>query len=159
MKMNRRIALRTVLIGLLGCMWTSAALAGAGPNCPVNADAEIVATMVKMYAAAAIDDLSTVKSITTADSYAFDAGQRFTFDALMEMIRKVHAAGTVLEWRVTEPEVHVQCDHAWITYINQGAMQKNGERTPIVWFESAQLQFMDGRWQIQFFHSTKVVSK
>jgi hypothetical protein len=157
--MNYRKTLPTALFALIAGMWTGAALAEAGPGCPVNADAEIVATMVKMYAAAGIDDLSAVKSVTTEDSYAFDGGQRFTFDSLMALIQKAHASGTVYEWRVTEPDVHVLCDHAWITYLNQGAMEKNGVRTPVAWLESAQLQFINGRWKIQFFHSTRVVSK
>jgi len=157
--MNYREMLLAVTIGFIGSMWISTVKAEPVNNCPVNAEAEVVATMVKLFAAASIDDLSSVKSITTEDSYAFDGGKRFTFDTLMELIHQAHTAGTVFEWRVTEPETHVKCDHAWITYLNQGSVQKDGVRTPVEWLESAQLQYISARWQIQFFHSTKVVGK
>jgi len=157
--MNDRKKLLVVTIGFIGSMWAGAAKAEPRLTCPANAEAEVVATMVKMFAAASIDDLSSVKSITTEDSYAFDGGRRFTFDSLMELIHQAHKAGTVFEWRVTVPETHVQCDHAWITYLNQGSLQKDGVRTPVEWLESAQLQYISDRWQIQFFHSTRVVGK
>jgi hypothetical protein len=46
-----------------------------------------------MYAAAATDDLVRIHSVVSEKFYAFDGGQRFDGDALMNLIKTLHAAG------------------------------------------------------------------
>ncbi len=68
--------------------------------------------------------LGKFHAVTTKDFYAYDNGMRFDGDALMQAIQKQHAAGYVYEWNVTQPEVHVAGNVAWITYVNKGTVKK-----------------------------------
>jgi hypothetical protein len=62
-------------------------------------------------------------------------------------------------WNVAKPEVTVECDRAWITYLNDGSIQMPGASVPAPqqWLESAILKKQDGAWKLVFFHSTRVV--
>ncbi len=112
--------------------------------------------MREMFAAAAIDDVNRLKEIFLPDFYAFDLGKRFDGLELAELIRAAHAAGQSFVWSVTEPETHVVGDWAWITYVNRGSVATAVEVTPMIWLESAVLRRDDGRWRVQFLHSTRV---
>jgi hypothetical protein len=64
------------------------------------------------------EDLKRFQEIATPDLYAYDGGVRFTGPAsLVDLVKRLHASGKLYEWNVTEPEVHVACDVAWITYL------------------------------------------
>ena len=58
-------------------------------------------------------------------------------------------------WKVTEPDVHISGDDAWITYVNQGSITKDGKTVPQSWLESANLHKASGHWLIEFVHSTR----
>jgi hypothetical protein len=73
----------------------------------------------------------------------------------MDLIQKAHAAGTIFEWNVTEPKVHVSCNVAWITYINKGSVQDSSGRQDVTWLESAFLDYQNEHWLIHFLHSTR----
>jgi ketosteroid isomerase-like protein len=134
----------------------------AGGTEPVLTDSEsssealVVEAMTTMYVAATADDLTKFNTVASPAFYAFDGGERFAGDALMALISRLHAAGSVYVWRVTEPEVHVHGDLAWITYVNRGSIQDASGTKPVMWLESAVLGKEDGRWRIRFFHSTRV---
>ena len=117
--------------------------------------ADVVETMRAMYAAATVDDLEKMHSVTTADFYAFDGGKRFDGDALFELVKSAHAAGTVFVWTVTEPDVHLSCNVAWISCVNQGSVKNSSGTTKMTWLESAVLVKEKGAWRIRFFHSTR----
>ncbi|HUE42971.1 MAG TPA: nuclear transport factor 2 family protein [Candidatus Sulfotelmatobacter sp.] len=118
-------------------------------------EVRVVDTVKEVFVAAAGDDLGKFHAVTTADFYAYDNGMRFDGDALMQAIEKQHAAGYVYEWNVTQPEVHVAGNVAWITYINKGSV-KNAEGTKqLSWLESMVLEKKGGKWKIHFVHSTR----
>jgi len=121
---------------------------------PVDQTA-VVETMRAMYAAATADDLEKMHSVTTADFYAFDGGKRLDGDALFQLVKSAHAGGTVFVWTVTEPEVHLSCNVAWISYVNQGSVKNASGTTKVTWLESAVLVKEKGAWRIRFFHSTR----
>jgi ketosteroid isomerase-like protein len=112
--------------------------------------------MKSMYVAATNDDLAQFHTVAAPDFYAFDGGKRFSGDALMELIKTAHAAGKMYVWRVTEPEVHIEGDMAWITYTNHGSIRDASGTKPMRWLESAVLGKQNGGWRIRFFHSTRV---
>jgi ketosteroid isomerase-like protein len=118
--------------------------------------AKVIATMESMFAAATNDDLDKWHAVATPDFYAFDNGKRFEGDALMELMKTLHGQGRTYRWKVTEPEVHINRDIAWITYVNQGSMQDATGSKDMTWLESSVLQKKNGGWRIQFFHSTRV---
>jgi hypothetical protein len=57
--------------------------------------------------------------------------------------------------RITDAEVHVACNLAWITYVNQGSVEDASGRQAVTWLESAILEYSDARWRIRFLHSTR----
>ena len=81
---------------------------------------KVVDTVSTMFAAAGTEDVAKFDS-AIAPGFYIDRGSRFTGEALMELLKKQHAAGRRYEWNVTEPDVHISGDTAWIAYVNRGA--------------------------------------
>jgi ketosteroid isomerase-like protein len=129
---------------------------GSTCKAPASADADVTATLRAMYAAARTDDLAAFHAVTTPDFYAFDGGQRFDGDALMNMVKSVHAEGTRIEWSVTQPEVEADCRRALITFVNVGSITMNGKTQPVTWLEAAELHRDGMHWRIHFFTSARV---
>jgi hypothetical protein len=120
-------------------------------------DAAVVQTIRTMYDAATTDDLKKFESVAAPGFYMYDNGRRFEGDAIMKLIMAQHAKGAKYVWTVTQPDVHVYCDEAWIAYVNDGSVQTGPDAaaTPIKWLESAVLRREGGDWKVVFFHSTR----
>jgi ketosteroid isomerase-like protein len=144
-------------IGALMTSTISVIALDAGPS--GTDQARVTEAIRSFFAAATDDDLDKLHAVTAADFYAFDAGGRFTRDALMDMIKAAHAAGKVYVWTVNEPEVHISGDMAWITYVNRGSIKDASGTKDVTWLESAVLQKEKGDWRIHFFHSTRAPEK
>lgn len=131
--------------------------AAAAPACAptATAKAEIVGVMEGVFAAFRADDWQRFQQISATDFYAYDGGARFTGPALMDLIKHAHAGGKRWEWSITDPEVHVACNLAWITYVNRGSVQDTSRRQALTWLESAILEYANARWRIRFLHSTR----
>ena len=131
--------------------------AAAAPCAPAaTAKADILGVMDDLFAALRADDQERFQKITAPDFYAYDGGMRLAGSALMDVIKKGHASGMRWEWSVTDPEVHVTCNLAWITYVNQGSVETSSGRQAQTWLESAILEYSGARWRIRFAHSTRV---
>ena len=74
----------------------------------------------------------------------------------MAFIKAQHAAGKRYEWNVTEPDVHISGDTAWIAYLNKGSITDASGTAKQNWLESAFLEKRAGNWKIVFMHSTRV---
>lgn len=109
-----------------------------------------------MFTAARTDDLAKFDSVIAPDFYIFDEGVRSNGEALMALVKAQHAAGKRYEWNVTEPDVHLSGDTAWIAYVNKGSITDSSGTTNQKWLESAFLQKQTGIWKIVFMHSTRV---
>ena len=120
---------------------------------------KVVEAMRLMYVAATNDDMDQFRAVTSPDFYTFDGGKRMTGDELMGFIKDAHAAGKVYVWEVTEPQVYVDGQTAWITYVNRGSLQDATGRKDLTWLESAVLRKDNGTWRIHFFHSTRAASE
>ncbi len=131
--------------------------ASAGRRCaPVTkSQGEVLAVLKQILVAARADDLSGLRVVTTPDFYAYDGGKRLTAAALMELIKSAHMAGTRYEWNVTEPEIHVDCNLAWVTYVNQGFIEDSSGRHESTWLESVVLEYSRRAWRARFLHSTR----
>ena len=134
-------------------------------SCPVLASQvatdkeKIVEAMRLMYVAATNDDMDQFRAVTSPDFYTFDGGKRMTGDQLMGFIKDAHAAGKVYVWEVTQPQVYVDGQTAWITYVNRGSLQDAKGKKDLTWLESAVLSKEENdTWRIHFFHSTRVPS-
>ena len=149
--------LKSATLILVSSLHLAAAAGGATfPVAPASDRTQIVSAVERMYVALTNDDLTLFHSVVAPDFYAFDGGKRFDGDALMELIRGVHAAGKVFAWSVTDPSVELFGDTALITYINRGSLQDQSGRKELSWLESALLRREQGIWRIRFFHSTRV---
>jgi hypothetical protein len=146
---------RSAFILLSLCIALPPVMARARCAPPATASREVVATIEQMFAAARADDLPALLAITTPNFYAYDGGRRFTAQSLMALIQKAHADGKHYEWSVTDPDVHVSCALAWITYVNKGFIEDGSGRQDMTWLESGVLEYADHRWKTRFFHSTR----
>src|SRR5258707_1866689 len=81
---------------------------------------QIVDTVKTIFAAAMTDDVTILNTVIAPDFYIYDGGTRFNGDGIIALIKAQHAAGKRFEWNVTEPDVHISGNTAWIAYVNKG---------------------------------------
>jgi hypothetical protein len=153
--MRRHWMIAGVMVAML------AAGAGSAQSCKVTESdkTSVAETLRAMYAAATVDDMARLHAVVAPGFYAFDGGVRYgSIDELMGAVKGFQDKGVKFVWRVTEPEVTVVCDEAWITYVNDGSIQMPDGSAParVKWLESAVLERRGGVWRIVFFHSTRV---
>jgi ketosteroid isomerase-like protein len=117
---------------------------------------QVVDTVSTIFTAARTDDVAKFNSVIASDFYIFDGGARFNGDSIMAFIKTQHAAGKHYEWNVTEPDIHISGNTAWIAYVNQGSITDASGTVSQKWLESAFLQKQGGMWKIVFMHSTRV---
>jgi ketosteroid isomerase-like protein len=117
---------------------------------------QVIDTVSTIFTAALVDDTAKFDSVIASDFYIFDGGVRFNGDTIMAFIKAQHAAGKRYEWNVTEPDVHIVGDTAWIAYVNKGSISDASGTTKQNWLESAFLEKQAGNWKIVFMHSTRV---
>ncbi|MCM2315641.1 MAG: nuclear transport factor 2 family protein [Thermoanaerobaculia bacterium] len=120
---------------------------------------EVVETVRQMYVALTNDDFDRFRAVTSSNFYAFDVGKRFDGEELAALVRNAHASGKVYVWEVTEPDVHVDGNSAWVAYVNRGSITDAAGKKELSWLESAVLRKEKGVWRIHFFHSTRVPSE
>jgi ketosteroid isomerase-like protein len=117
---------------------------------------QVVDTVSTVFTAARADDLAKFDSVIAPGFYIFDGGARFQGDSIMALIKAQHAAGKRYEWNVTEPDVHISGNTAWIAYVNKGSITDASGTVNQNWLESAFLEQQAGAWKIVFMHSTRV---
>lgn len=127
----------------------------AAPDNTTAARDAVAETMRDMYAALSADDMARFKSVVTDDFRSFDGGRRFDGPGLVQLVVDAHKAGKKFVWTVTEPDVRIEGDMAWIAYINKGSVGDGATVTPVTWLESAMLRRDGGKWRIAFFHSSR----
>ena len=154
MSARLRTFLRTVAFALIFSAHVSTA---GGQQKGLTADErQIVDRVSTIFDAARTDDVAKFNSVIAAEFYMFDGGARFNGDAIMAFIKAQHAAGKRYEWNVTEPDVHISGNTAWIAYVNKGSITDASGTTNQKWLESAFLRKEAGNWKIVFMHSTRV---
>jgi ketosteroid isomerase-like protein len=154
LSLRHRISVATIAFALAfsGTLST----ASAQQESAVSNSTQIVDTVKALFAAASTDDLAKFDSVVTPDFYIYDAGARFNGDSIMALIKTGHASGIHYEWNVTQPDVHVSGDAAWIAYVNEGSVTNASGTQQLKWLESAFLRKEAGTWKIAFLHSTRV---
>ena len=96
---------------------TSISTARAQQRPLTSEQTQIVDTVRTIFVAARADDVAKFDSIIAPDFYIYDGGARFNGDSIMAFIKAQHAAGKRYEWNVTDPDVHIYGDVAWIAYV------------------------------------------
>ena len=153
MSSQRRTAL--VAIALAVC-FANIPTAGAQQNLLAVDQIQIVNTVSMIFTAARSDDVAMFDSLVAPNFYIYDGGVRFNGDTIMAFIKAQHAAGKRYEWNVTEPDVHISGDTAWVAYVNEGSITDASGTVKQKWLESAFLQKQGDMWKILFMHSTRV---
>jgi hypothetical protein len=154
MSSQHRIALVTIAFGLV--FSADASTPRPQQNLLAADQIQIVNTVSMIFTAARSDDVAMFDSVIASDFYIYDGGVRFNGDSVMAMIKALHAAGKRYEWNVTEPDVHISGNTAWIAYVNQGSITDASGTVNQQWLESAFLQKQGDIWKIVFMHSTRV---
>ena len=154
MSLRFRFALAAVTFALI--FSSSVSNARAQQNSLTPDQKQVVDTVSTIFTAARTDDVAKFDSVITSDFYIFDGGTRFNGDAIMQVIKAQHAGGKRYEWNMTEPDVHISGDGAWIAYVNKGSITDSSGTVMQEWLESAFLQKRAGIWKIVFMHSTRV---
>jgi hypothetical protein len=146
----------SVTIAFVALFSASVSNLGAQQKLLTADQTQIVNTVSVIFAAARTDDVARFNSVIAPNFYIYDGGVRFNGDTVMAMIKAQHAAGKRYEWNVTEPDVHISGNTAWIAYVNQGSITDASGTASQKWLESAFLQKQAGTWKILFMHSTHV---
>lgn len=150
--MNRRLVLAALPALVL---LAAGPAAEARAACPPADPAAVAGAVREMFAALAVDDLARMRRVLAPGFYAYDAGRRFDGPALSELVAAAHKAGKRFVWTVQEPDIRIDCDRAWIAYLNRGSVGDAAATRLVTWLESAVLRHRDGRWRIEFFHSSR----
>ena len=151
----RRVAPATIAIALM--LSATISTARAQQKHLTAEQTQIADTVSTIFIAARADDVAKFDSVIASDFYIFDGGARFNGNSIMSFIKAQHVAGKRYEWNVTEPDVHISGNTAWIAYINKGSItDASGTTVNQNWLESAFLQKQAGVWKIVFMHSTRV---
>ena len=154
-----RTVRRAVTLGIFiaGVIAMPCTVNAASPRAPSSAeDSKVVAAVQELLDAMRADSLERFQQITGPNFYAYDAGMRFKGTELLDFVKRAHASGKQIEWSVTDPQVHVTCNVAWITYVNIGSVEDASGRQPVSWLESAILEYTNAHWHIQFLHSSRI---
>jgi ketosteroid isomerase-like protein len=143
----------------VGFAFASFALISAGKaqkDSPMSNQKQIIGAVNTMFAAVGADDRQQLNSVVAPDFYIFDGGVRLSADSLLTLMRAQYAAGKRYEWNVTDPDVHVSGNTAWIAYTNRGSIYDGAGSANQEWLESAFLEKQAGTWKVVFMHSTRV---
>jgi hypothetical protein len=143
------------IAGLAAFFVLSSASTAFGKACAPEHNEAVVDVVNQFFEAASHDDENLFKEILAPGFYGFDNGRRFDGMQLPQWIKAAHAAGKTYAWSVNDPEVHITCDWAWITYTNRGSAGDASGTQSMSWLESALLHYQGQRWHIQFLHSTR----
>ncbi len=117
MSIRRRISIATITLALV--FSAQLATAKSQQKSPTTDTTEIVDTVKALFADLSNDDLTKFNSLVTPNFYMYDGGQRFTSESIVALIKAEQAAGKHYEWNVTQPDVHVTGNAAWIAYVNR----------------------------------------
>ena len=149
-----RIALVTVAFALT--ISARGSIHEAGHESSTAEQRQIVEIISTIFNALLTRDVAKFDSVIAPDFYIFEGGSRFSRKALMDLVKAQHAAGKRYEWNVTEPDVHISGDTAWIAYVNKGSITDSSGTINQQWLESAFLQKQGAIWKVVFMHSTRV---
>ena len=154
--MSSQLRIALVMIGFALVSSVDASAARAPQKAITNDQKQIVDTVNTILTALRTDDAAKLNSVISPDFYIFDGGTRFNGEALMALIKAQHVAGKDYKWNVTEPDVHISDNTAWIAYVNDGSITDASGRRNQHWLESAFLQKTGSIWKVLFMHSTPV---
>jgi hypothetical protein len=98
-------------------------------------------------------DLEKLNSLTTSDFVLFEDGVIWTNDSLVTMKEKFSSFKGA--WKFDNISVNIDESSGDIVYFNHGDFVFNDTiKMKIDWLESATFRKVDGKWKMNFLHST-----
>jgi len=98
-------------------------------------------------------DLEKLNSLTTSDFVLFEDGKIWTNDSLVTINEKFNSFK--LDWKFDNIKVNMDESSGDIVYFNHGDFVFNDTiKMKIDWLESATFRKVDGKWKMNFLHST-----
>jgi len=122
---------------------------------PASARTDVEKTIAQFFDALRGEGEASFKSLTTANMYSFDVGERFDGAALADVIEEALAQGVEINWSLGPMDTKVRCGVAWSQWENTGSAGTPPNVRLVRWLESAVLVHEGGRWKIDFFHSQR----
>lgn len=98
-------------------------------------------------------DFQKMRDLTTADFIIYEDGKVFNNDSLFNMINSFPKY--TVEYKLEHMKINVDNSSGHIRYFNHGDFVFN-DTTQVTfdWLESATFRKIDGKWKMDFLHST-----
>jgi ketosteroid isomerase-like protein len=145
-----------ITIVLILFVWAEAQPKTIVDNRTANDRSEVVEAVRAFFTALEAANEAQLMSVVTPDFYSFEGGARFSGQEILSFIKAQRAAGRSYRWNVSEADVRVTGNDAWIAYINEGSITDSSGTTNQKWLESAFLEKQGDGSKIAFLHSTRV---
>jgi hypothetical protein len=152
-------AARLLLVFCLGIFLCGHAQAASQCAPTTNAQQAVVHTIQQLMDALRTQNEADYRKILVPDFSAYDGGKQVETKSFWDLVTQAQASGIKFEWSVTEPHVQVDCNTAWIRYINQGSVEDASGKKSVTWLESGVLQYRQGQWAIVFLHSSRAAGR
>ena len=140
----KTITILTIILGL-----------GLLTNCEQKKDdPEILKNiLIDYFDGIKTQDLEKLDSLTTIDFVLFEDGKIWTNDSLVKINEKFNSFK--LDWKFDNIKVNMDESSGDIVYFNHGDFVFNDTiKMKIDWLESATFRKVDGKWKMNFLHST-----
>jgi hypothetical protein len=140
----KTITILTIILGL-----------GLLTNCEQKKDdPEILKNiLIDYFDGIKTQDLEKLNSLTTSDFVLFEDGKIWTNDSLVTINEKFNSFK--LDWKFDNIKVNMDESSGDIVYFNHGDFVFNDTiKMKIDWLESATFRKVDGKWKMNFLHST-----
>jgi ketosteroid isomerase-like protein len=151
MSFQAAFRLVSIAVALLFPVWAQAQM-----NTNTDDSSDIVQTIRTFFNALEAGNEAQFASVVTPDYYSFEGGTRFSSQEILAFIKAQRAAGKFYRWNVSDADVHVMGNNAWVSYLNKGAITDSSGTIDYEWLESAFLEKQGSVWKIAFLHSTRV---
>ena len=156
---SRSFSVFVALVPLVFTMAVSAQMSAPSTMALRPESSKIARTIQDMFSAAERADVEAFDKVTEPNTVFLEGGKQMGRDAIFALVTAHPPGGMKMQWSVTEPDVHVTGNTAWISYIDQGLLTNDNTVKHLTWLESAVLEKAGARWRIVLFHSTLVTDK
>jgi hypothetical protein len=143
--------MKTTTVFLL--LLTLGLLSNCMQNKPTD-DPEMLKTVLRDYFDGLKNrDIKKLNEVTTTDFVSFEDGKVWTNDSLINSISQFKSFQG--EWKFDNLKVNVDHSSGDITYFDHGDFILNDTiKMSFDWIESATFRKIDGKWKLNFLHST-----
>jgi hypothetical protein len=152
LSLRRRVS--NAAITLAAAFFVSLTTTRAAQKLPLSDTTRIVDTIKALFTAISSDDLAKFDSLVFY--ICTKAGNDLHLIPSSPSSKSERAADKHYGSSVTQTDVHVSGNTAWIAYVNHGTVTDASGTIHRKWLESAFLKREAGRWKIVFFHSDRV---